>query len=181
MSVETVREMENRWHLMMAATDPKTGRRVAESDLRYAADCHKLRVEIEDRKAAETARPQISPTQLDQLAWLDRLQAARYTGDDGKVLGRVVDDPTPKGSKFRQNVELARQRIYAGGTLTSEQIAATEASIGSQKVAVPEPSAPRVLSEREMRLAAEGSAGPGTNMPPPSHYHTAALLQRTGV
>jgi hypothetical protein len=184
--METIKQMEDRWLVLMAARDPKTNERIAERDLHYAAECQALRVQIEERKAAETARPQISAEQLRQLEWLDRLQGARLTkttwdAKTGKatteVLGRAMDDPSPRGSQFRENVEQARIRVYAGQALTAEQIAATEANITAQGVALPAPTVRLEPTLREKQLAAEGAHGPG--MPPPHHY--APLLQATST
>ena len=165
---ESIKDLENRWHLLMAATNPKTGQRVYETNLQYQRECHALRTQIESLKAAEAvaaSRAQISPAQIAQLEYLDRLQGAR--DKDGK---RVWSDLSPKGQQFRANVDQARQKIYLGGTLSDAQLAATQAVVEAQGATVPEPVAPRVLTARERQIAAESSAGPGTNMPPPHHY-----------
>jgi hypothetical protein len=170
--METTKQMEDRWLVLMAARDPKTNERIAERDLHYAAECQALRVQIEERKAAETARPQISAEQLRQLEWLDRLQGTR--GKDGK---RVHDDMSWRGDEFRGNVDRARRLLYSGQTLTQEQITATEARATERGETIPEPSAAREPTLREKQLAAEGAHGPG--MPPPHHY--APLLQATST
>lgn len=133
MSTETLKEMEDRWLVLMAATDPKSGERIYARDLKYAREVTALRVQIEDRKAAEPARPQISEQQLKQLAWLDRAMYA--TDKNGK---RRYQEMTPQGTTFRKNITNLRQSVLNGQPLPASVVENTERDFAEKGITMPD-------------------------------------------
>lgn len=134
MSTETLQEMENRWALLMAATYSEgrfKGERVSNRDPKYARETTALRVQIEERRAAEIARPQISAQQLAQLEQLDVIQNAR--DKQGKPLGMEMSE---RGSRFRQNLHTARQHVLEGRDIT-QTLAKTESTLKEQGGTLP--------------------------------------------
>lgn len=132
MTVETIESMENRWALLMAARNQK-GERIHDIDVKYQRECMALRVQIEERKAAEAKRPQISKTQLEQLQWLDRLRGTRDA--EGRPL---LLDKGQKGTTFRENIYNVQRRLDRGEDISGD-IAATERELTAQKLALPAP------------------------------------------
>jgi hypothetical protein len=131
---ESIQEMENQWALNMAAryqVGPKAGQRVVDCDPHAARDAFALRTRIEELKAVEAAKPQISQTQLDQLNWLTRARAAKTS--DGKPL---VLDPTTRGSDFRLNLDRAQRGVESGQSI-SDLIANTERDCAVRGVTIP--------------------------------------------
>lgn len=143
MSNETLQQMEHRWHLMMAATDSRTGQRITDRDPKYAREAQALRVEIETRRAAEVARPQISQQQIAQLEWLDRAQGA--TDKSGQRLYQP-------GTKWAHNLETVRAKAVAGEDITAN-IASAERVLaeqgGEMPITVPRPPTGRGLDGNE--------------------------------
>ena len=167
---ETTQQMEDRWLLLVSATNPKTGLRVTETDLKYARECHALRVVIEERKAAEASRPQISQTQLDQLAWLDRLQGAK--DPSGR---RIFDDQSLRGQKFRANVFAMQAKIHAGESLPQEMLDRTAAEIAKQHVTLPE----RVHAPQQAAIVGKLQSESALPRLPPASFNPTALQQPT--
>jgi hypothetical protein len=130
--VSTLKELENEWALKMAAVykeGPRAGQRPMDCDPAYARDVTNLRVQIEELKAAEAARPQINH---DQLTWLNRLRAT--PGGNGPLLFEMSE----KGTKFRANVNAAAERVARGEDI-SALIANTEADLSKRNIALPAP------------------------------------------
>ena len=163
-SIESLRQLEDKWHLLMAATYPVghryAGQRVYEIDKKYALETNTLRVQIEERKSVEAARPQISPQQLEQLAWLDRCAGAR--SPDGRRL-------TDTNFEFAKNVDAMRQAVHAGRELKPAVITATEAEFAKTKITMPEPVQPRELTVKEKGLVAERVLSGLHGLPPPNY------------
>ena len=158
---ESLKDMKDRWAILLAAT--QNGVRVYERNLHYAKEVNQLGVQIAEREAAEVARPQINATQLEQLAWIDRMQAVR------DINGRRLTD---SNFEFAQRVDKARARIYAGENLPQTLISNTEADIVRIKATTPEVVERSEPTIAERQKAAEQSRGPGLsiNATPPSHY-----------
>ena len=112
---ETLRELDNRIALLSAARDSK-GVRIADYNMQYRRDLFALRTQAEEMRAAEAKTVTLSPDQLAQLSWLDRVSGARDA--DGKQL---FFDHAPRGSALRNSISAARQKIEAGATLTGEE------------------------------------------------------------
>jgi hypothetical protein len=129
MSTETIQEMEHRWLMLMEAVDIKSGVRRFERDAKYARDVHALRVQIEERKAAEVSQPKIN---VDMLRWIDRVQGA--TTKDGK---RLAAETSPAGTATRIKLERARAQVLSGQSLSAETIAATEADLKAAGAELP--------------------------------------------
>jgi hypothetical protein len=159
--------MEERWLSMMSAKD-ESGRRRYEYDLNFQKECHALRVQIEELKASESRAPVLSDVQIAQLNWLDRVQGAKDA--NGK---RIAADISQKGQIFARNIDQARQRIYQGGTLSTEQINNTLAQCVAQGYEVAEYTPPREMTQHELKIA---GAQPTAAVVP---HHYVPLPQRT--
>lgn len=115
--MSTLQELENKWALMMAAVDPRTGERVADRDLKYRREAFALRVQIEERKAAEAKRVEVSPNQNAQIEWLNRLATAR--GENGRQLWF---EHTPESHQLRVAIDGARAKLVDGKPLDSTEV-----------------------------------------------------------
>ena len=133
MSEETLKQMQDRHALLMAARDPRTNERIFERDKKYAREVFALGVQIEERKAAEAARPQINQQQLEQIAWLNRLRGVRDA--DGKPL---LFDTGPNGRTFRTKLDRAQAAIERGEDITP-LITATTNDMAARKLTLPAP------------------------------------------
>jgi len=136
--MSTITELENQWHLQMAAEYPPghrfAGQRLFNVDPKYARDVTALRVRIEQMKQAEASAPQISPDQIAQLKWLDRVATARDA--EGKQLLFAM---TTQGSALRKSLEQARQRVTDGKLLSQEDVKAIgQAASGAGAASYPE-------------------------------------------
>lgn len=121
--METIKQMKDRWTLLLAAKHAdgvNKGRLVTETDPKYAREVFALGVQISEREAAENARPQISPRQLEQLQWLDRLEGAR--DKDGIVVSQTISEDA---TRFRKSLHEARTHVLEGRDI-SGSIASTE-------------------------------------------------------
>jgi hypothetical protein len=127
---ETLKEMSDRWAILMSATDPKTGVRMCERDAKFARDTFALGVAIEERKAAEAPGAQIAEHQRKQLAWLERAQGAR--DKDGKRLTEQSIHGTAHSTDFARNLDKARAILLEGKALPSAYIAETERWVADQ-------------------------------------------------
>lgn len=148
MSTETLQQMKDRWALLMAATHsdgPNKGRRVFETDPKYARDVTALSVQIAEREQAEASRPQLSEFQAQQLAWLGRAEGAR--DKSGAVVSQQM---TEHATAYRRSLHQARTAIFEGRDISSS-IASTERdmvakgwTLGAPPKAVP-PGAARLM------------------------------------
>ncbi|HEX4268434.1 MAG TPA: hypothetical protein VHY36_11140 [Steroidobacteraceae bacterium] len=156
----SLEQKEDHWTVLMAAVDPRTGRRVADGDVEYQRVCHRMRVDIETQKAAQASAP---PTiNGDQLAYLDRLQGAKDAA--GR---RLYDDMGLKGQQFRANLTHARVRVMSGQPI---DLTKTAAEVAAQGVKLPEQvHAPQMSQADRVRHAEQG----GKSLPPPTYFNPA--------
>jgi hypothetical protein len=149
-----LKELEDRWAVQMAAVYPPghrhAGQRVFEVDQKYARATTALRVQIEELRAAEAARPQINAA---QLAWLNRAQAA--VDKTGKRLYQP-------GSVYERNVNAASAKVREGGDI-SGTIASTERAVAEMEGSIPERISPLTTS-----------GAPDRVLMPPSEWHGGA-------
>jgi len=132
---ESLKEMQDRHAILMAATDPKTGVRIYERDGKYQREVFALGVAIEDRKVAEAPGAQIAAHQLKQFEWLDRAQAAR--DKSGARMTEQNISGTTHSTEFAKNLDKARQSVIEGRLLTPEFISNTERNLAEQGATMP--------------------------------------------
>lgn len=118
--MSTLKEMEDQWALQMAATDPKTGKRIVETDPKYARAVFALGVKIEEMRKAEASQPQLSDFQIQQLQWLERAQGAR--DKSGAV---VSQEMSAAATAYRKSLHQAQTAVFEGRDISST-IATTE-------------------------------------------------------
>lgn len=143
MSTESIKEMEDRWHILMSAKDSHTGERIYDKDPKYRRDVFALRTQIEERKKSEAPGAQIAADQLKQIAWVNRAQGA--VGKDGKRLTEAAHlNGTKNGNTFVQSLDKARAILSEGKLLAPGYIADSERWIAAQGATMPPEKAAQV-------------------------------------
>jgi hypothetical protein len=159
MTIETIRELQDRIHILNAATNAK-GQRLALVDHKFKTELFRLRVHLADREKAEAPGVQINRDQLHgmnsvdhirgqrnadgsqtqiskDLALLDRVQAAIDPksiprNEKGEAIGRGKRyvETTPAISVKLQNARIA---VFDGKPLPEDVKTATLKSIEGTK------------------------------------------------
>ncbi len=181
---ETIKEMQDRWTVNMAARygagHPRAGERIADVDAKYARDQFELGVRISDLIKAQAAQPRINEQ---QLQWLNRLQGAmtKEKLEQRNAAGEVVVPGEPSkrlyepGSEYQRRLDKLRVRHENGENLSAE-MATVEANftrVGAELG--PDFSEPTHQQRVGAREAGMGSFGP------PSHVRALPTGQPTNT
>ena len=122
--MSTAKELRDQWSLLMAAEypagHPKAFKRRFEHDPAYAREVTKLGVQVAEAQEAERSRPQLSETQAQELAWLDRATGAK--DKSGVVISQEMSE---RGTAYRSKLHRQRQHVLEGRDI-SDTIAMTE-------------------------------------------------------
>lgn len=135
---ESLAELKNQWKLAHAATVEWRGeqRLKMEIDPHWQRETMALGVRIAELEQAEAARPQMSQTQREQLAWLDRVEGAT-----DKAGVRLAGEMSARGTAYRKTLHESRTRVMEGADI-SNTIAATERDAAANGWHIGAPRAP---------------------------------------